>query len=441
MPEFDWRALLQAAPPLIVALAKRGPTGAAFAEQYLRSMEQMRRARLQESEVGQEQAYRQGAEQRAEAGLQLQRDAAGRAERSQSFEESQARLRRLDTLREQLLGEAQRQVQFAPTPEVAEQAVTQYGSRLEAAEGLRPGDVTSFTPSLTPAISAKNRTLARQLYERFEKVYQGQDLAEIEQRVGPEHAAFPGKTMRDLRLLGEIGPVRPAPTAPTATGSVEQQVAEALTSGDQARVDRLVQAAELLSGARRSDVPPIRIIMGPEGPVQFDPRTNISKPIPSPTGAPLPRPPTAEETNQAVRMRGIYSVVDDMEELSKQIHRFEGPAAGIAGVVRRGAATINVDTVAREYVHVVEAFLAQLSRLAGEVGNLREEDVQRARLMVPLMTDGQRLARNKFARLRRFLRERMGEGPGAARPAAEPNERTLDRLRQLRQQLGGTGGR
>ena len=144
----------------------------------------------------------------------------------------------------------------ATDPVAAESSILSRGAGLETAFGLPQGQLSPFVPNMGPAISTRKKKLAQELYTQAEKLYGPEAMAGDSITIKTE--AFGDVKPSQLRALftapavtqaGEAAPIMTA--KPEVPNTPEERVYAALAKGDTAEVERLRQAAEIVSGARR----------------------------------------------------------------------------------------------------------------------------------------------------------------------------------------------
>ena len=148
-----------------------------------------------------------------------------------------------------------------------------------------------------------------------------------------------------------------------------------------------------------------------------------------------------------VTMASLDTIVNDIDQLSLGINTGSGLPQVIEGMKRKGASYLGWDDPVKLYSEVTEGFTATLARLAGEVGVLTDQDVQRAKSWIPRVGESIAIRNDKIRRLRQFIREKRnaarqltGQGRGASTApsippppasAAMPNAGTQGARRQL----------
>lgn len=80
-----------------------------------------------------------------------------------------------------------------------------------------------------------------------------------------------------------------------------------------------------------------------------------------------------------------------------------GPLARVTGVARNAGQAVGLDEQARIFKSQREGYLASLAKSLGEVGSLSDQDIKRARELIPGLGDTQREAQEKIRRLRELI--------------------------------------
>jgi len=113
-------------------------------------------------------------------------------------------------------------------------------------------------------------------------------------------------------------------------------------------------------------------------------------------------PKKARDTIQA--LNAATSVIDDLEQLSQKINTGKaGVGRLVTGAQKAAGAATQLDPDAANFLSARNGFLATISRATGERGVLTDQDVSRARGLLPKITDSKQVAQDKIARLRRFI--------------------------------------
>lgn len=236
-----------------LAARQGGPASAAAFQQGMLRAQQQRDAQARQAQMDEERRSAQAAQ---EARLT---NADARAEESARIAKVQSALQFLNQY-------AQQQGETAPDAVSAENALLSRSTALEGMFGVPQGQLSAAIPNMAPTISRRQKKLAQETYERAEKTY------------GPEAMANDGITL----TTDAFGQVKPSalrhmftPQAVTATGEPakpyvkppdtpntpeEQQIADAFAVAEstkgapltpQERMTARTSAMAGVSGARR----------------------------------------------------------------------------------------------------------------------------------------------------------------------------------------------
>jgi hypothetical protein len=100
----------------------------------------------------------------------------------------------------------------------------------------------------------------------------------------------------------------------------------------------------------------------------------------------------------------VGAVLKQIDALSQKINTGGmGPQTTVMGLMRRGAASANMDNDVAEYESLVKGFIPVVARAVGHVGVLTQQDVDSVRELFPKPGDNQQLAQNKLNRVRGIL--------------------------------------
>lgn len=112
-------------------------------------------------------------------------------------------------------------------------------------------------------------------------------------------------------------------------------------------------------------------------------------------------PPKVRETVSA--LGAARGVLDEIERLSGAVNTAKGPGRFAQGLKKTAGAVSQTDLDATMLNTARQGFLASIARAAGEKGVLTEQDVTRARNLLPNVFDSGPAAQRKLAQLRSFL--------------------------------------
>jgi hypothetical protein len=236
----------QRAPQIALAMlaAKQGgPEALAAFQGGMLQRQQEEEARQRQAQMDEERR----AQQQAITDRSLRDDQ--RADDAAKMQRLQAALGYLDSFGRQ-------QADTATDPVVAENAMLGRATSLESMFGVPQGQLAGAVPNLTPAISARKKKLAQELYERAEKTYGPEAMATDNITLTTE--AFGHVKPSQLRALfvapaisQDGAPVAPMVGKPDVPNTPEEKLADAIRRGDTKEIAVLTQAAEAISGARR----------------------------------------------------------------------------------------------------------------------------------------------------------------------------------------------
>ena len=403
MPNIDWQRLLQAAQPLIVALANKGPKGAAFAQAYLQSMEHLRRNRLQEQQFGmqQQRLSQQDAYQQA----QLENIRADNARQNESLDLQRKRdaLNRLTTFREAAGDQATAVAATAQEPLAAQnqlatdlfQQTQEFDVPARAARGFLPDMTAAVSRGASSDAAKVLGTLTAKAKEHGETItdqkvsilWDGLSPRLKKALVAGGHPSGQPVKPSQFEAFGGVGAVVPqtgAPYQPTArggSGSIENQIASALEQGDTGAVDRLTKAATLASGARRDPDGPAPQYQWARDPVTGDVRLMTTDEIRRGGGQ---QPPTADMRNKTEGRRLVASSIMAIEALSKKVITKIGPAQRAEAIKRGAEAVFGHDPEYRTYQDARMALAGNLA--VGQQGS-RPSDADIRAIWLPLVPD------------------------------------------------------
>lgn len=210
----DWQDILI---PLAVAMANRGPQGAAFLQGYQQS------SRLQQDRQRQQERDAQAAAMQQAQMDNLQADNARAQQQFESTQEAQA-LARLQQALRSLEPTIQQQGETATDPTQAENAILARTPALESAFKLPQGQLSGFVPPMQPVISTRMKNQAKAVHADFVKQY-GDQAAEAEGTLRLTVGPFAGKTLAEVRQIAEaLPPPPPGKKTPAQPGSFEEYV-------------------------------------------------------------------------------------------------------------------------------------------------------------------------------------------------------------------------
>lgn len=227
----------------MLAARQGGPEALAAFQGGMQQRQQDEDARMRQAQMDEERR----AQQQAMADRALRDDQ--RADEAARMQRLQSALSYLDTY-------GQQQAATALDPVAAENAMLGRASSLENMFGVPQGQLAGAIPNMTPAISARKKKLAQELYERAEKVYGPEAMATDNITLTTE--PFGNVKPSQLRALfvapavSQTGaPVQPMVAKPDVPNTPEERLADAIRRGDTREIQVLTQAAEAISGARR----------------------------------------------------------------------------------------------------------------------------------------------------------------------------------------------
>ena len=243
-----------------LAARKGGPMAMAALEGGMAEARQRREATTRQAQLDEERRSAQAAQEaRAQSAETRAGDAADRAEEAARINRIQSSLQYLDQY-------AQHQGETAPDAASAENALLGRASSLESMFNVPQGQLSAAIPNMAPAISRRQKRLAQDAYERAEKTYGAEAMANdsITLTVEPFGQVKPSQlraifTAPATTATGEQAKPYLKPTD-TPNTPEEQQIADALAvaetrkGGPLTPEDRMKARAEAMagvSGARR----------------------------------------------------------------------------------------------------------------------------------------------------------------------------------------------
>lgn len=173
-----------------------------------------------------------------------------------------------------------------------------------------------------------------------------------------------------------------------------------------------ISRGQLALSQQNAQNQPLETVIGPDGkPVLVRRADAVGK---SPAS-------TAGTAASGTKGPNVGAILNEIETLSKQINTGgSGPLSNIRGLVRRGAASANMDNTVSEYNALVEGFIPMVARAVGHVGVLTQQDVDSVRALFPRVEDNATLAKNKIDRVKSLMSSVPGAVAGEA-PASAPN--------------------
>lgn len=114
---------------------------------------------------------------------------------------------------------------------------------------------------------------------------------------------------------------------------------------------------------------------------------------------------TTNARNQIDAFKGVIAVANNIEELMKDVFPPAGGALDLGRANRKIGAILQTNPKAAEFDNLVNATLAPFIRALGEKGTLADNDVARAKNMMPQLTDSPDVAWRNLRRLKKLFTE------------------------------------
>ncbi len=113
---------------------------------------------------------------------------------------------------------------------------------------------------------------------------------------------------------------------------------------------------------------------------------------------------SAAQQKDLGKLGAAENVINQIEQgLGSAGLKTNGPQARLTGVARNVGQAIGTDEQARIFKSQREGYLASLAKSLGEVGSLSDQDIKRARELIPGLGDTQAEAQEKIRRLRELI--------------------------------------
>ena len=114
-------------------------------------------------------------------------------------------------------------------------------------------------------------------------------------------------------------------------------------------------------------------------------------------------PTKARDTIGALNAAG--EILDQVDELSRKLNRGVGAGRVVAGAQNVIGSALQTNPDATLFKSLGDGMLANMARAAGERGVLTDQDIARARKLIPSLTDSREVASGKIQRLRSYFAE------------------------------------
>ena len=348
-----------------MAAKQGGPQAFAAFQQGLQEAQQAQEARQRQAQLDDERQQLQAAQ---EARMQ---SADARAASAEERAGEDQRLQRLNAAINLL---TQRGVSLSETsfdPDAAQQQLTSQATGLEQTLGMDPGQLTPVIPQIAPAISARKKRVAKDLYEQAEKLYGAEAIASDSITIQTEaFGAVKPSQLRDLFGAQAVtADGMPAPIAtkkPDVPNTPEEQfyatfAAEHNTTWEQ--LPRGLKAAARKEWMQADDRPPVgATVVIHTVDAQGNPVTKI---VPKTAGAEFTAPQTGTQRQQTSENTAVLAGLTRLRELTAapgSLAAWVGPVRGRTNTAKLVTPGIDVDPQMAEFFAEVAAIKNRMIR-------------------------------------------------------------------------------
>lgn len=380
MPNIDWQKIFELLPFAVGALRPGSPNAGAFMRGGLETNQYLRQQRMERDRYAQEDQYRQAqlanmqadnARQQEQLELQKKRDGIERL------------LRGVESLNPAI--ESAAESSFDPAQ--AENQILQRAQALEGALGLPGSALSGFVPPMAPRISRRKMKRAQELYERAEKTY------------GQEAIANDAITLQTGELFGDVKPSQlraifeaPAMNAQGQSATPYVKPAARPTSGSfEEYVDATPERQAQVEAARKryqqsDDRPP----QGATVVIQtVDANGNpVTKIVPKTAGAEFAAPPTGQQRQQVAENEAVTMGLARLRELApdtQTLAKWVGPVRGRTNQAALVTPGIDVNPQMAEFFAEVAAIKNRMIR-AITGAQMSEPEAKRIMAQLPDVT-------------------------------------------------------
>lgn len=377
MPPFDWTQLLQLAPGILAGVTGNPAAGGAYFGNLADAVGEGQALRLRQQQLEQQAAQQAFLQENMLADNARQDELLELQRIQQTAAQQQAKQRELLELLAVMDQFAEQQGALAPDPVAAENALLGRSAALESAFGVPAGQLAPFVPNMGPLISARKQKQAQALYDRAEKRY------------GPEAMANDSLTLQTGDLFGDVKPSELRALFELPAVDAQGAPAVSPTPRDMRIVDlggakQAIDFNALEPGQTFAETPSASAGPAPQYQWATDPATGETRlmTVEEIRRGDARQPPTADMRNKDAGRSLVQRSIDAIQTLSARIITRVGPAQRAQAMKRGAEAVFGNDPDFRTYQ---DARMALAGNLAVAQQGSRPSDADIRAIWLPLV--------------------------------------------------------